>query len=133
MELTQADYTLFTGETESFDDEDWERIVNVAGGRLASFLCLETLPTPLPDDLAMLLANFICAMLKFRGNTEPTVSSKSVRNFTISFTQSDAANVFAQVAGNFGDVIEKYSDCGAGFKVESTCPSAYDWAGYERF
>lgn len=117
--MTQDDYKLWTGETVTFDDEDWERIVDVASGRLASFLCLEALPDPLPDDLAELLANFICGVFKFQGNFD-TVESKSVRNFTIHFRSDSAVNAFAQVARQFDDVIGKYSECDLGFKVEKS-------------
>ena len=128
MEMTQDDYTLWTGETVTFDDEDWERIVAVASQRLASFLCLESLPDPLPDDLEGLLANFICAVFKFRGNYD-TVESKSVRNFTIHFRSNSAVNAFAQVADQFGDVIGKYSECESDIKVERSTRCCC----YERF
>lgn len=120
--MTQDDYTLYTGQTVSYSQEDWERLVAVASGRLASLLCLDELPDPLPDDLAMLLANFLCAMLRFEGNPEPSVASKSVRNFSISFSQVTAHNAFAQVAQNYGDLIEKYSACGLAFAVEKGEP-----------
>ena len=115
--MTQDDYKLWTGETVTFDDEDWERILAVASSRLASFLCLEALPDPLPDDLAELLANFICAVQKFQGNFD-TIESKSVRNFTIHFRSDSAVNAYAQIARQFDDVIGKYSNCDTDFKVE---------------
>lgn len=115
--MTQDDYKLWTGETVTFEDEDWERILTVASSRLASFLCLEALPDPLPDDLAELLANFICAVQKFQGNFD-TVESKSVRNFTIHFRSDSAVNAYAQIVRQFDDVIGKYSDCDSSFKVE---------------
>lgn len=115
--MTQDDYRLWTGETVTFDDEDWERILAVASSRLASFLCLEALPNPLPDDLAELLANFICAVQKFQGNFD-TIESKSVRNFTIHFRSDSAVNAYAQIARQFDDVIGKYSNCDTDFKVE---------------
>lgn len=116
--LMQDDYALYTGESVSYADTDWQKIVSVASGRLASFLCLETLPelTEENQDLADLLANFICATLKFRGNHEDA-QSKSVRNFTISFRKG-AADAFAQISNDFEDIIEKYSECGCGFTVE---------------
>lgn len=115
--MTQDDYKLWTGETVTFDDENWERILAVASSRLASFLCLEALPNPLPDDLAELLANFICAVQKFQGNFD-TIESKSVRNFTIHFRSDSAVNAYAQIARQFDDVIGKYSNCDTDFKVE---------------
>lgn len=118
--LTQDDYKLYTGETSDLSEEDWLKMAGIASSRLASLLCLEKLPDPLPDDLAMLLANFIAAMIRYQGNPEPGISSKTVRNFTISFTSNQAANVFAQVAENYGDLISKYSNCGLGFTVEKS-------------
>lgn len=116
--LTQADYKLWTGETVSYSEADWKRIVDVAKTRLASFLCLENWPTEIADDLEMLLANFICAVLRWQGTPEASVSSKSVRNFTISFNSDSAVNAFAQVAKNYSDIIEKYSQCDSGLAVE---------------
>jgi hypothetical protein len=92
--------------------------------RLASFLCLETLPTTdesgvpvLPALVALLLANFISAVLRFQGNGD-TVESKSVRNFTINFKTSSAADAFSQIASQYSDVIDKYSACNSGVVVE---------------
>lgn len=115
--LSQGDYRLWTGDAVTFEDEDWCRTVRVASSRLASFLCLETLPNVLPDDLADLLANFISAVRKRQGS-DAQVESKSVRNFTIRFRTDDGANAFAQIAKNYGDVIAKYSNCGSSVDVE---------------
>lgn len=119
--LEISDYKLWTGSTAPSSDEQWERIVNVAASRLASFLCLSTLPTDgdgnLADDLQMLLANFIAATLKVQGDNEE-VTSKRVRNFTITFNTDDAANAFASIAKRYGDIIDLYSDCGSGIIVE---------------
>lgn len=117
--LTLEQYTLFTGITTTLDDEQWESIVTVAEMRLASFLCLEELPE-LDDnnqDLAMLLANFIAAVLKFQGDGD-AIESKSVRNFTINFKTSSASNAFAQIASQYEDIIDRYSECGLGVVVE---------------
>lgn len=118
--MTKDDYKLWTGETVDYSDEDWQRIVNVAKTRLASLLCLDEWPADAADDLEMLLANFICAVLRFQGTPEASVSSKSVRNFTISFNSDSAVNAFAQLGNNYSDVIEKYSQCGSGLKVEDS-------------
>lgn len=117
--LTQAQYTLYTGLPNQYGDDDWATIVAVAKMRLASFLCLETFPelTDGNADLALLLANFIAAVLRFQGNGD-TVESKRVRNFTINFKTSSASNAFSQIASQYSDIIEKYSECGLGFKVE---------------
>lgn len=130
--LTQEQYTLYTGLTVTYSNEDWQTIVSVAEMRLASFLCLEKLPgteesgvVVLPDDVALLLANFIAGVLKFQGNGGE-IESKSVRNFTINFKTSSAADAFSQVAMQYGDIIDKYSECGIGVKVEkSGCHRCY--------
>jgi hypothetical protein len=130
--LTQEQYTLYTGLTVNYSEEDWRSIVSVAEVRLASFLCLEELPGTeedgeliLPDDFALLLANFIAGVLKFRGDGG-SVSSKRVRNFTINFKTSSATDAFSQIATQYGDIIDKYSQCGIGVKVEwSGCHRCY--------
>lgn len=117
--LTQAQYKLFTGLTVTFTEEDWQTLVTVASKRLASFLCLGTFPelTDNNADLAMLLANFIAAVLKFQGNGD-TVESKRVRNFTINFKTSSASNAFSQISSQYSDIIEEYSQCDSGVIVE---------------
>lgn len=122
--MTQDDYKIWTGESISLSDDEWMALVTVAESRLMSLLCLNALPEDgdgkLPQDFRMLLANFICATLKFRGNPEAGISSKSVRNFTISFSTNDAASAFAQIARNYKDIIASYSECGLGFSVEKS-------------
>ena len=126
MEL--ADYNLYTGQKLCYSDEQWANVLNIAQIRLASLLCLETLPklTDENQDLALLLANFICATLKFQGAPD-IIESKSVRNFTINFNNS-ATNAFEQIYHQYRDIIEKYSNCGndTGIKVER---SAYHCCG----
>lgn len=133
--LTLEQYTLYTGITPSYDDEDWESIVLVAEMRLASFLCLDELPEldETNQDLAMLLANFIAAVLKFQGDGN-MVESKHVRNFTINFKTSSASNAFAQIASQYDDIIGKYSQCDLGIRVERSrrhcCGGRYNWYGH---
>lgn len=115
--MTQDDYKLWTGETVNYSEEDWGRIVSLASIRLASFLCLDVLPEDLDDGLEDLLANFISAVLKRQGD-HAEVTTKRVRNFTITFGSTSAANAFAKIAGQYADIIEAYSQCGAGFDVE---------------
>lgn len=119
--LTLEQYTLYTGLTAPYDDEDWEAIVAVAEMRLASFLCLDDFPelTDKNTDLAMLLANFIAAVLKFQGDGD-AVESKHVRNFTINFKSSSAADAFSQIGSQYGDIIARYSECDIGVKVEKS-------------
>jgi len=117
MEL--ADYNLYTGQNlNCYSDEQWTTVVNIAESRLASLLCLETFPVldETNQDLALLLANFISATLKFQGSPD-IINSKSVRNFTINFNNS-ATNAFEQIYHQYRDIIEKYSNCGTGIKVE---------------
>ena len=125
--LTLEQYTLFTGINTTLDDEQWASIVTVAEMRLASFLCLEELPELDEDnqDLALLLANFIAAVLKFQGDGD-AIESKSVRNFTINFKTSSASNAFAQIASQYSDIIDKYSECGLGVVVERSRKSCYE-------
>lgn len=115
--MTQDDYKLWTGETVTYEDKDWERLVSVASGRLASFLCLSALPSPMSDDLQELLANFMASVIRHQGD-HGDVTSKRVRNFTISFGSNQSANAFSKIASQYNDTIEKYSDCGLGFSVE---------------
>lgn len=119
--LTQEQYKLFTGQTVTLSEADWQTLVTVASIRLASFLCLETFPglTDKNLDLAELLANFIAGVLKFQGNGD-TIESKRVRNFTINFKSSSASNAFSQIAAQYGDIIEKYSQCNSGVIVEGS-------------
>lgn len=117
--LTLEQYTLYTGLTESFLQSDWEALVSIAEMRLASFLCLEEFPEldETNEDLAMLLANFIAAVIKFQGDGD-AIQSKSVRNFTINFKTSSAADAFSQIASQYSDIIDKYSQCDSSVKVE---------------
>lgn len=123
--LTQGDYKLYTGETVNYADDDWQKLVELASGRLASFLCLAELPADkkgaLPTDLTMLLANFLCLMLESRGKNLQ-VASKHIRNFTIDYQDSSATNAFTKLQENYSDIIAKYSACGKSFAVESNAP-----------
>lgn len=119
--LTQDDYRLYTGETISFSDEDWTKLVSMSAVRLAGLLCLEELPTDsedaLPSDLGMVLANFIYLVLSHRG-ADSRVTTKRVRNFSISYGDSNVSSAFAKLEDNYGDILEKYSNCGLGLDIE---------------
>lgn len=119
--LTQAQYQLFTGQSVTFSDEDWTVLNQVAQLRLASFLCLNTFPELNEGnlDLAELLANFMAGIFKYQGAND-TIDEKRVRNFTIRFKTSSAANAFSQISTRYGDIIEKYSQCNVGVAVEKT-------------
>lgn len=130
MTLSKTQYTLYTGLTTALSENDFADVVSIAEMRLASFLCLEVFPDldGTNKDLAMLLANFISAMFKFQGDGD-AVTSKHVRNFTINFKSSSAADAFSQIANQYGDIIDKYSECGVGVKVERR---RYDCCGWYR-
>lgn len=115
--MTQDDYKLWTGSTASYTDAEWQKIQTAATKRLARFLCLETLPEPLPDDLAEMTAYFISAVLANR-SASGEVQRKSVRNFTVEFRQPTAADAFAAIYQQFRDVIEAYGNCGSTINVE---------------
>lgn len=119
--MTQEEYLIFTGEQTNYTLDVWERLVNVAKIRLASFLCTsaDALPKTLTDDFKMLLANFISATLSHQGSVGE-VQRKAVRNFTIEFKSNSAVDAFAQIAKQYPDIIELYSNCGSGFAVERT-------------
>lgn len=125
--MTQDDYKLYTGQTVSYSSTDWQKLVDVAETRLASLLCLDIFPTldSTNEDLAMLLANFISATLKYMG-ADDTIESKSVRNFTINF-KSSATNAFDQIYSQYSDIIEKYTQCDTIVKVER---SAHHCCGF---
>lgn len=126
--LTQEQYTLYTGIKVQYHSSDWSTLVSVAEMRLASFLCLDSLPE-LNDsnkDLALLLANFIASVIKFMGDGD-VATSKHVRNFTINFKSSSAADAFSQVASQYGDIIDKYSDCNSGVRVERSYKPCCGW------
>lgn len=112
--LTQDNYKLYTGETSSLSDEDWSKMVSLASSRLAAQLCLEALPTDadgeISEELKLVLANFICLMLADRGRNLQ-VSSKKVRNFTISYFNNGVTNAFAKLSQEYGDILGKYSNC----------------------
>ena len=117
--MTQEQYTLLTGQPTNCSDENWDTLVSIAEVRLASLLCLEELPNTEDgknQDFILLVANFLCSALKFQGAPD-TIESKSVRNFTINF-RSSATNAFEQIYSQYKDIIEKYSRCGIGVKVE---------------
>lgn len=131
--LSQDDYKLYTGETSTLSDEDWTKIVSMAAVRLAGLLCLEELPKDdkgnLPNDLQLVLANFICLMMSERGRNL-RITSKKVRNFTINYGSESAANAFAKVSDTYPDIIAKYSQCDLGFAIEKSTPEC---SHYGRF
>lgn len=127
VNLTQQEFTTLTGQTINYGKNDWELIEGIAEIRLASLLCLDVFPEldSTNTDLALLLANFISATLKYMGSDD-TIESKSVRNFTINF-KSSATNAFEQIYSQYSDIIEKYTQCDTIVKVER---SSYHCCGY---
>lgn len=119
--LSQDDYKFYTGETSTFNAEDWSKMASLSAVRLAGLLCLEELPTDkdgnLPADLSLVLANFVYLVLSHRG-TDSRITSKSVRNFSISYGNSSVSGAFARLRENYGDILDKYSNCGSGLGIE---------------
>lgn len=123
--MTQDDYKLWTGQDARYTEAEWQKIWTAASARLARFLCLDELPETLPADLEEMAANFIAATINRQEGTG-SVERKSVRNFTVEFRQPTAADAFAAIAQQYGDVIEKYSDCGLGINVEHSARHCCD-------
>ncbi len=123
--LTQDEYKLYTGASVNYSDSDWQKLVAIAASRLADFLCLPALPLDdkdnLPDELKMLLANFVCLMLSERGQNL-RVSSKRVRNFTINYGTETAGNAFLKLENTYPDIIANYSECDSALAVEHNTP-----------
>lgn len=121
--LTQDDYNLYTNTATDFSDEDWEKLVSMSAVRLAGLLCLEELPTDedgsLPDNLAMVLANFIFLILKRRGSDSEIVS-KSIRNYKVTFGTGRVSRAFSSLGQDYGDIIDDYSKCGSTLDVEQS-------------
>lgn len=115
--MTQDEFKTLTGEAVSYSDEEWQLITAVTSERLASFLCLESLPafTDANRDLEQLLATFTLGCLRF--GTGESVTSKTVRNFSVGISQN-ATNAFKLIYNQNRDIIEKYSACTLGVKVE---------------
>lgn len=123
--MTQDDYKLWTGQDARYTEAEWQKIWTAASARLARFLCLDELPETLSADLEEMAANFIAATIN-RQEGNGSVERKSVRNFTVEFRQPTAADAFAAIAQQYGDVIEKYSDCGLGINVEHSARHCCD-------
>ena len=116
--ITIKDYELYSGDTWNGSEEDFNKLEQVAELRLKRYLCLEDFPTPLPDDLAMLLANFIAFAINDTA-VNSGVESKSVRNFTVKFNQN-SKNAWLKLNESFADIIGSYSQCSLGIGIETT-------------
>lgn len=119
--MTQDDFKFLTGMTTTYTPTQWTAITNAAKIRFASFLCLDDFPDPLPADFEDAFANFIAATIANQG-AAGEVESKHVRNFTVNFRKSTAANAFARIAQQYGDVLERYSECALGVDVSEPQP-----------
>lgn len=116
--ISIQNYVLWTGESlPQYSEAQWLKLTNAAATRLMSFLCIKELPEDLPDELEELLANFIASVIA-RSGSKGEVESKIVRNFHINFRAKSAANAFAEIRQEYGDIIEKYSQCGSSISVE---------------
>lgn len=127
--MTLENYNFWTNNKYklNFSQDEFDKIVNVAKTRLASFLCLSDLGNDLADDLEMVLAQFIALIMIDNSDNGEHIESKRVRNFSITFT-NNTANIFAKLAKNYGDILNRYSECGFSFKVEKTS-SVFDENG----
>lgn len=114
--MTQDDFKFLTGMTTNYTEAQWTKITSAAGTRLASFLCLDTLPSPMPADFEELFANFIAAIIQHQG-ANGEIESKHVRNFSVNYRASTAANALASIAQQYGDIIERYTACDLGVNV----------------
>lgn len=123
--MTQDDYKLWTGQSSSYTSAEWTKITSAASTRLASFLCMDQLPSPMPADFEEMMANFIAAVISHQG-ANGEIESKTVRNFRVDFRQSVAANAFASIYQQYGDVIERYSKCGPTITVEHSARHCCD-------
>lgn len=96
-------------------------MASLAAGRLEGLLCLNGLPKDaegnLPSDFAMVMANFIYLMLSHRGS-DSKVTSKKVRNFSINYGSDSVTGAFAKLRENYGDILDKYSQCGSTLSAE---------------
>lgn len=119
--MTQDDFKFLTGMTTNYTETQWATIKGAAEIRFASFLCLDDFPDPMPADLEEAFANFIAATISNQG-AAGEVESKHVRNFTVNFRKSAAANAFARIAQQYGDVIERCSNCSLGVDVCEIAP-----------
>lgn len=118
--ISIQNYVLWTGESlPQYSEAQWLKLTNAAATRLMSFLCIKELPEDLPDELEELLANFIASVLA-RSGSKGEVESKIVRNFHINFRAKNATNAFAEIGQEYGDIIEKYSQCGSSISVEKS-------------
>lgn len=118
--ISIQNYVLWTGESlPQYSEAQWLKLTNAAATRLMSFLCIKELPEDLPDELEELLANFIASVLA-RSGSKGEVESKIVRNFHINFRSKNATNAFAEIGQEYGDIIEKYSQCGSSISVEKS-------------
>lgn len=116
--ITIANYILWTGDSApQMTDAQWARVTNTAAARLLSFLCMDELPDPMPDDFEELLANFLSAIFA-RSGSKGEVESKTVRNFHITFRTKNTANAFADIYADYADIIGKYSQCDSALHVE---------------
>lgn len=110
--LTAEEYDLLGFTAQEYDDKSLTAQEYDTSGKTILMLGGQI---HLDDNLAMLLANFLCIMLKKRGDT-PDVKSKHIRNYTITYGEAKVA--FSQLRRDYGDIIEDYSKCCSGICVE---------------
>lgn len=118
--LTAQEYDDLQLTAQEYDDKGLTAEDYDSGGKTLLMLGGEI---DLPDDLAMLLANFMCIMLDNRGDKTP-IESKHIRNYTIKFAEQ-AGSAFGKLRRLYGDIIEKYSMCNGGVCVERSARGCY--------
>lgn len=89
--------------------EGFDVYLGIAITKLCDVLCLETLPNPLPCDLAQVLAGFFAAVAS--SQLEPNnIERKRVEDFEVTYRESQDSAMASIVKKNLG-VIAKYSAC----------------------
>ena len=89
--------------------EGFDVYLGIAVTKLTDMLCLDTLPNPLPCDLAQVLAGFFAAVAS--SQLEPNnIESKRVEDFQVTYRDDQDSSIEAVVKRNLA-TIAKYSAC----------------------
>lgn len=96
-------------ETQNFD-----LYIELATLQMLDLICLEALPTPLPADLALVIAQLFGAVsTRNRELVEGTnIASKKVEDFAISFRENEMTATDEVIHSNWNTIL-KYSKCQA--------------------
>ena len=89
--------------------EGFDVYLGIAITKLCDVLCLETLPNPLPCDLAQVLAGFFGAVAT--SQLEPNnIERKRVEDFEVTYRDGEDSNFVGVIKKNLA-TIAKYSAC----------------------